>query len=431
MAHLGSPTSHGGKIITGSGDVGGGFLAAASATAAVINFATMGAIRADGSVDDAKLAALLADPKLTEKAAAANALVSPAPQPAAQSIAAASAPAALNEASEVEPGFYIVQKPMSRSELETMLFEKPDAAVMSKFRALNPTLATHAKPGQLVVLSDPKNYQCTREEALLMEAADKVNTALEPMSDEEASFMLRHLDEISSMLASGSTGMGVGMAVSARYLTSVKDVLEEIEVLHQQAFQRDGHLRSAKFFEDREKVFKKLDSYLISMTKKGIGIPEHPKLKSALGISSRSVVHSWTKAGVAGQIPGYATHIDGIAKASTYIKYGGWIGTAVGGSASIMKVQDVCTAGDKDACERVKYTEGGSFVGSFAGGVAASALLGVSTTGAICVALGAPTAGIGALACGLVVVGTGSLVGGSLGGTVGEDVGEMIYEKRQ
>ena len=264
-----------------------------------------------------------------------------------------------------------------------------------------------------------------------MEAADKVNTALEPMSDEEASFMLHHLDEISSMLASGSTGMGVGMAVSARYLTSVKDVLEEIEVLHQQAFQRDGHLRSAKFFEDREKVFKKLDSYLISMTKKGIGIPEHPKLKSALGISSRSVVHSWTKAGVAGQIPGYATHIDGIAKASIYIKYGGWIGTAVGGSASLMKVQDVCSAGDKDACDRVKYTEGGSFVGSFAGGVAASALLGVSTTGAICVALGAPTAGIGALACGLVVVGTGSLVGGSLGGTVGEDVGEIIYEKRK
>ncbi|WP_124340572.1 PAAR domain-containing protein [Pseudomonas chlororaphis] len=77
MAHLGSPTSHGGTIITGSGDTFGGFVMGPAPGAAIINFATLGAIRPDGSVDDEKMATLLADPKLTEKATAANALVDP------------------------------------------------------------------------------------------------------------------------------------------------------------------------------------------------------------------------------------------------------------------------------------------------------------------------------------------------------------------
>ncbi|MEB0224634.1 polymorphic toxin type 44 domain-containing protein [Pseudomonas sp. 10S4] len=77
MAHLGSPTSHGGTIITGSGDVGGGFVMGDAGGATIINFMALGAFRPDGTVDDEKMATLLADPKLTEKATAANALVDP------------------------------------------------------------------------------------------------------------------------------------------------------------------------------------------------------------------------------------------------------------------------------------------------------------------------------------------------------------------
>ncbi len=52
----------------------------------------------------------------------------------------------------------------------------------------------------------------------------------------------------------------------------------------------------------------------------------YPKLKNALGISSRSLVHHWSKAGTPGSIPGYFTHIDSVAKASKYINAGVWIG---------------------------------------------------------------------------------------------------------
>lgn len=77
MAHLGSPTSHGGTIITGSGDVGGGFVMGDAGGATIINFMALGAFRPDGTVDDEKMATLLADPKLKEKAVAANAFVDP------------------------------------------------------------------------------------------------------------------------------------------------------------------------------------------------------------------------------------------------------------------------------------------------------------------------------------------------------------------
>ncbi|QQX56554.1 polymorphic toxin type 44 domain-containing protein [Pseudomonas chlororaphis] len=77
MAHLGSPTSHGGTIITGSGNTFGGFVFEPTPDAMIINFAALGVFRPDGSVDDEKMATLLADPKLTEKAKDANALVDP------------------------------------------------------------------------------------------------------------------------------------------------------------------------------------------------------------------------------------------------------------------------------------------------------------------------------------------------------------------
>lgn len=77
MAHTGSLTSHGGTLVTGSDNTFGGFVIGSAGGATVINFMALGAFRPDGAVDDQKMAALLADPKLAEKAAAANALASP------------------------------------------------------------------------------------------------------------------------------------------------------------------------------------------------------------------------------------------------------------------------------------------------------------------------------------------------------------------
>lgn len=326
-----------------------------------------------------------------------------------------------------DPGFYIVPKSTTVEQLEAQLFTSRNPAVIAKFRALNPGL-DQVKAGQLIVLSDPENPRCTREEALLMETARRVNKALADLSPEEADFMMRHRDEIESFLTHGATAVGVGTAVFAKNLADVKFLLQEIEALHTHTFEHHGHLRSAEFFADRKRLFTQLDTQLTSLTKKSIGFPDHPKLKTALGISSRSLVHRAGRAGGFGQNPGYATRLAAVAKASKYVQYGGWVGAAVGGGASYMKVQDVCTAGNTEACEKVKYTEGGGLVGGVAGGAAVGAYLGAAGTGTICVALGVPTGGIGLLVCGIVVVGGGSFAAGAIGGIVGETAGEKIYE---
>jgi hypothetical protein len=326
-----------------------------------------------------------------------------------------------------EPGFYVVPKSTTADKLEAQLFTSASSDVIAKFKTLNPNL-DQVKAGTMIVLSDPNNQQCTREEALLMEAAGKVNEALEPLSSEEADFMARHHDEIAFFLSKGSLGAGAGLAMFSNNLDSVSGLLRDIEALHTQTFQANRHLNSPEFYAQRKKLLTQLDGQLTQLTKKSIGFPDHPNLKSALGISSKRLVHRWRKSGAADHIPGYATHIEGVAKASKYVKYGGWIGTAVGGGASAIKVQGVCAAGDVEACEKVKFTEAGGFIGGVAGGAMASAIMTSSTVGWVCLALAVPTGGTATLACGLIVVGTGTLAGGFFGEKGGEILGDLIYE---
>jgi len=326
-----------------------------------------------------------------------------------------------------EPGFYVVPRSTTADKLEAQLFTSASPAVIAKFKALNPNL-DQVKAGTMIVLSDPNNHLCTFEEAQLMQAAGNVNKALEPLSSEEADFMARHHDEIAFFLSKGSVGASFGLSMFAKNLDDVKVILRDIESLHTRTFQANGHLNSAEFYAERKRLLAQLNTQLTKLTKKSIGFPDHPNLKAVLGISTKSLVHRWRKAGAVGQIPGYATHIEGVSKAAKYVKYGGWIGTAVGGGASVIKVQGVCAEGNAEACKKVKFTEAGGFSGGVAGGAMASAAITGSTIGWVCAALSVPTGGTAALVCGLVVVGVGSIVGGVGGGKGGELIGEKIYE---
>jgi len=154
---------------------------------------------------------------------------------------------------------------------------------------------------------------------------------------------------------------------------------------------------------------------------------DHPKLKTALGISNRSLVHHWNKAGAPGQIPGYATHVESTSRAAKYMQMGGYVGIGIGGVSSVLAVQAVCDGGSEEACERVRFTEGGKFGMSAAGGWAGGEI-GKLASGPICLALGVST-GIGGVVCVAVVIGTGAWVGTTIGGKGGEIGGEILYEK--
>ncbi|AZC30844.1 hypothetical protein C4K38_2884 [Pseudomonas chlororaphis subsp. piscium] len=243
--------------------------------------------------------------------------------------------------------------------------------------------------------------------------------------------MLKHRAQVESILSYGSMALNVGTGAAGNHMDGLKRTLLDIEALHQKFFLRDGHLRSVEFFSERRKLFAQLDASLLSIAKMSIAFPDHPNLKTALGISSRSLVHRWTQAGAVGQIPGDATHIEGVSRASKVLKWGGWLGIALGGGASYVKVQDVCSAGNKEACEKVKFMETGSFTGGVAAGAITGGLISLGGAGGVCLAIGVPTGGIGSVVCGLVVAGGGTYYAGEGGELIGGIIGKVVYEVGQ
>lgn len=330
------------------------------------------------------------------------------------------------------PGFYVVPRSMTGKQVLAKLFaDTPHSHLVSRIKSLNPTFDQGFKAGEMVVLGNLLNpAACLREEAELMLAAAEVRAALEPLSDDEANFMAEHHAEIASVVDGASQSLGLSNDVLSKALKDIESTLRDLEYLHQREFVTHGHLRSPQFFATHQQLYRQLDSQLkATFLGKQLGLGSYPTLRRDLGISTQSLVHHWSKGGAPGQIPGYATHMAELSKAAKFLKAGGYIGLALGGTASSLKIQEVCQAGDTKACQKIRFTETGSFAGSLAGGALGGMVLGGSTTGAICAALGIPSAGVGTLACGLVVVGVGSLVAGSMGGYFGEGAAEVIYER--
>ncbi len=373
-----------------------------------------------------------AAPQASRRAAQSvvSTLTSPsvAPRQSAFAPSGHAAPPVFNRLEPQEPGFYVVPKSMTREALETLLFPTVDPAVMSKFRTLNPNLG-EVKAGSLIVLSDPTNTSCTYQEAQLMQAAQQVKASLDPLTPDEADFAFLHAAEIAGYMGTTSTWLGVSAVVMETHLTRLRDTLQAMERLHQESYRQHGHLKSPQFFAERKRLMAQLDAHLLNSTRlRGqTSLGDHPKLKTALGISSRSLVHHWGKAGGPGQIPGYATHVEATSRAAKYMKAGGYIGIGIGGVSSLLAIQEVCSGDSGAACEKVRFTEGGKFGGATFGGAMAGGIAG-SVGGTVCGALGLAT-GIGGVICVAAIVGTGTWGGTKVGGLGGERLGEKLYEK--
>ena len=338
-------------------------------------------------------------------------------------------PADTLKSSPLPPGFYVVPRSMSGGQVLARLFaDAPHKHLVSRIRALNPTFDQGFKAGEMFVLGNLLNpTACLREEADLMAAAAQVRTALAPLSKEEADFMVTHQAEIALMVDGASQSLGLGNDMLGQGLRQIEATLRDIEYLHQREFSTHGHLRSQQFFATRQQLYRQLDSQLrATFLGKQLGLGSYPALRSDLGISPQSLVHHWSKSGAPGQIPGYASHLEEVARAAKYLKYGGYIGIALGGTASSLKVQEVCRAGETQACERVRFTETGSFVGGVAGGTLAASLTS-PVVGSICAAIGISSGGLGGFVCGLVVAGAASFVGGAGGSAGGEWIGDFLY----
>ena len=322
---------------------------------------------------------------------------------------------------EIEPGFHVVQAPMSKRELLSALYGDASAKPNS-FDWLNPDLGAQVLPGEMIVLGDPESTECTQKEAELMEVAASVNAQVRSLEQDEAEFLVKYYDLLEAITSTSSAGLGAGAVMVSKQISSIEKTLRNIERLHQESYRKHGHLNHPEFFEKRRGLFKELDFALGSIARRGMSLDDDARLKRALGLSSKSIVNHWNKAGV-GDIPGYATHYERVAKGAKYARNVGYLGITLDVSMSALKIREACTAGDEKECQVIAYQEGGKLTGSMLGGGIGGALA-TST----CVAFGVTTAGIGGVACAVIAGGLGAAGGGFVGGAGGETIGAKLRE---
>lgn len=360
-----------------------------------------------------------------------------APSPSAPSTASrpnnalsGAGPVSANEDSEVaEPGFYIVPKSTTRQQLIAELFgEAPSPEVMRKFNGLNGSLGEDiVKAGQMVVLGDPRNYMCMREEAHLMAAAAEVAVALADIEPEDADFMLKYRGEIATALGMTSTWAGVSAAVLEKHMKDITGILIKLQELHQDTYRSYGHLRVPEFYEKRKLLLSQLDATLFKSTRvrSFSSLGDHPKLKKSLRISTKSLVHQWSKSGEPGKIPGYSNYIRSIRRAEKYMNRGGFIAIGVGGVASALIIKETCTAGSSEECTRIALKEGTKFALSATVGYYAGKL----TSGVgICLGRSKKPSATEYAVCTIAVAGGASWLGANYGGEFGEYTGDSVHD---
>lgn len=336
------------------------------------------------------------------------------------------------EQEDVEPGFHIVERPQTVEELKENLFSSNlSSEVNAMLERLNPQLGEGVVPGQVIVLSDPRSMQCMREETLLMQIASDVNEINAELTHEEAQRTVDYYNLLGA--ATSGAGAAIGNTASGinNHTKQIETKLRQLEALYQRTYERTGKLNSPEFYASRQNLFRDLDALLDRVTRMGLGIPEHPNLRHALGVTTKTTVHHWRQAGSAASgIPGYADNYVGIANASKWMERAGYVGLGFSAVSAYSNTVEACTSGREEECQRARIREGASFGGSFLGGAAAGAATG-TVAGGICLAIGVPTAGIGTLVCGVALVGVAGYIGGTVGGNVGKGIGEwggeLIY----
>ncbi|MBO6850380.1 MAG: type VI secretion system PAAR protein [Marinobacter sp.] len=318
-----------------------------------------------------------------------------------------------------EPGFHVVREPMGRNELLSQLYGDASAKP-ENFERLNPGLGDRVLPGEMIVIADPESLECTLEENDLMAVAAEVNEEVRQLSEQEAQFIVDHYDLLELMTANAATGMGVGAAMVGQQIKSVNGILKELEKLHQSTFRKYGKLSHPEFFDRRQKLFTKLDFALGRVVRKGMSLGDDAKLKRALGLSSKSIVHEWKSAGVGG-IPGYATHYSKLAGMGKVVQGTGYGLLLVDAGLGVANVAEACTLESDQACEAALIEEPSKLGGAYFGAQLGSKL------GGACVLLGITT-GVGGVACVVVATGVGSFSGGYLGSKGGAIMGTKIRE---
>ncbi|ADP13064.1 conserved uncharacterized protein [Erwinia sp. Ejp617] len=317
-------------------------------------------------------------------------------------------------ARQIAPGYCVVERPGNLDFQARELFRDIRSPAASLFMTLNAD-TQWLKPGQILIVADPQTTAPVTTQMLhkLRQAKQNTNNALIGISAEDAGFLQKHYGMIAGLTSAGNQIFGTAGDVGEKYFSSIEQTLKKIEASYQSQYRTQGSLIGQQFFIERNQLLNQLKELvnkplLKSLARHSVKFRPYEDMRRALNLSSRSIVHEWSTAGVTG-IPGYSTYVGNAAKAARFLRYGGYIGIGFAFAGTTNDVADACTKGREGECGKIAIKEYTKFTTGTVTGIAGGAL-GASAGMGICVAVGIVTAGAGGVACAAV----GSLVGGTI-----------------
>jgi len=329
----------------------------------------------------------------------------------------------------VDAGYCIVPWNGTPEAYEPYLFNGAGSDVTELYKTLNPE--QKFKSGSILLVVDPLKQDQTQIKHM-QQAKERINVALEPLTDEEASFLYKNKHVIDLFSSVGSDYGGLVTEAANQYFTEIEKTLIQIQNTYQNQLITHGTLIGEQFYIERAALFKKLDDIFAKIFRKPMGLADYADIKKALRLSSHSIMHRWNETGIA-DIEGYATYIERSAKIVKIMKGLGYAGIGLSALNGANTIYDACTVGAE--CEKTAFIEVGKFSLSTAITVGAGDLI-VAGSGAACVvalgALSAPVGGAGALACTIIVSSGAVYAAGksieAFGGFLGEKIYNVFYK---
>lgn len=323
--------------------------------------------------------------------------------------------------------FQMVEHPQGAAEFGRSAYLTPDRQALSRFNSANGFRGNEfLNPGHLVMIPGlDGGTEASR--GAMSRIGERANHSIRNASTPVAARRFNDDFELFEMLSGAKDEMKVsskvlsgGSKFAGAWLGEVTRNLKGLEGAYQQALARRVKLSSPEFARMKLPFEQALKAGMPQLTRKAIlRHADGRSMKDSLGISHKSLAHSFRTSGAPVEIKGISDALGKTSKFAGMAKHAGTVGRVLSVGSSVgIAAEDFRRKGAATG-----FNTMGREAAGLAGGLAAGTWGATAGAAAAVLVFGAGTGGAG-----FVVIGIGAMVGGLGAGAVGSAAAKGLYE---
>ncbi|MFF7711012.1 hypothetical protein [Pseudomonas sp. NPDC007930] len=254
-----------------------------------------------------------------------------------------------------------------------------------------------------------------------LKIARKIHLALAENEAPIDDFLIKNEALIKSMLGYASLYPGPVGDMWSRHLDAVHKTMKAIQEIHDAHMGPTGDGNKPLFYKKRDVYFYRLENQLRGIGRFATGLQKDMSIKDRLEISTKSYENK-------GYIKGYSDKLDRVARASNLMSKGTYLGMGLSAVGTGLTIRNACALGREGQCAKVSVVETSKLVTGQGLSLAAGSYLGGTAGGAICVAIGVPTGGVGSIICVVALSAGGAWLADKAGSWGAGFAAEALYE---